>query len=330
MQAQLTKTGVFGTAILRGVVQALTAETPAQDTDGDRHGPGGSFTIQSLNACVRSPASAARIQTELGPSGARRVNIVHGDNHAAVEAADVIVLTCRPRDVLSCLGSDRLRHALQGKLLVSGVAGVSISDLRALLAGTHSVSSPEMMHAQATSTTQSNAIMAQTQVVRVMANLCAMTRQSITVATMENEMFPPGASANGGAPPQTFLRVVEWIFAQVGTLRWVDPGQFNTCVSLCSSGPAFMATFVEALADGAVVLGVDRKSAVEMAALMAQGTAGLILAGRSTAEIRDGVSTPGGSTIQGVLEMEERGVRPMGVHTIARSSKKLTELSGRK
>lgn len=298
---------MFGTAILHGVVGALEAEKTTQD------GPARVSTIQSLYACVRSPASAARIRSELGPSGSSRVTIVHGDNGPAIEAADVVVLTCRPRDVVSCLGSDRVRHALQGKLLVSGVAGVSISDLRALLAGTHNVSSTEMMHAQATSVNQ-------TQVVRVMANLSAMTRQSITVATVEEEMF--------GAP-HTFSGIVEWIFAQVGTLRWVEPSQFNTCISLCSSGPAFMATFIEALADGAVVLGVDRKSAVEMAALMAQGTASLILAGQSTAEIRNGVSTPGGSTIQGILEMEERGVRPMGVHTIGRATKRLTELSGK-
>ncbi|OOQ91247.1 hypothetical protein PEBR_01545 [Penicillium brasilianum] len=299
--------GVFGTAILQGVVRALEAEKATQDI------PPGISSIQSLYACVRSPASAARIQEELGPSSSR-VTIVHGDSGPALEAADVIVLTCRPRDVLSCLGSDRVRHALQGKLLVSGVAGVSISDLRALIAGTHNLSSVEMMDSQATT-------ISQTQVVRVMANLCSMTRQSITVATMEEEMF--GAT-------HAFMGIVEWIFAQVGTLRWVEPSQFNACVSLCSSGPAFMATFIEALADGAVVLGVDRKSAVEMAALMAQGTASLILAGRSTTEIRNGVSTPGGSTIQGILEMEERGIRPMGVHTIGRSTKKLTELSGKK
>lgn len=297
---------MFGTAILHGVVRALEAEKTQQD------GPVALSTIQSLYACVRSPASAARIEAELGPSGSSRVTIVHGDNGPAIEAADVVVLTCRPRDVLSCLGSDRVRHALQGKVLVSGVAGVSISDLRALLAGAHNISSTEMMHAQATSVNQ-------IQVVRVMANLNAITRQSITVATMEEEMF--------GAPHKS-IGIVEWIFAQVGTLRWVEPAQFNTCVTLCSSGPAFMATFIEALADGAVVQGVDRKTAVEMAALMAQGTASLILAGRSTAEIRNSVSTPGGSTIQGVLEMEERGVRPMGVHTIGRATKRLTELSG--
>lgn len=280
-------------------MRALETKTREQD---------GNVAIGSLYACVRSPTSAARIEAELNCSRSDLVTIVQGDNGPAIEAADVVVLTCRPHDVSSCLGSDHVRKAMEGKVLVSGVAGVSISDLRRILEGdaNGNLSSRD---------SPSN----QTRVIRVMANLAAITQQSITVATME------------GVPDDLdqARKIIEWVFAQVGTLRWVAPAQFDACVTLCSSGPAFMATYLEALVDGALAQGISRQQAVEMAALMAQGTASLILMGQSTADIRNSVTTPGGSTIQGIIEMEERGVRPMGIHTIGRATNRLTELASK-
>lgn len=67
------------------------------------------------------------------------------------------------------------------------------------------------------------------------------------------------------SPPSTSSRLTA-IFSSCGLVRFVDEKHFNVCTALAGSGPAFVAMMVDALADGAVLMGLPRAEAVEMAA----------------------------------------------------------------
>ena len=94
----------------------------------------------------------------------------------------------------------------------------------------------------------------------------------------------------------------------------------DVSTALCGSGPAFYALVLEAMADGAVAMGMPRAEAQLMAAQTMKGTAGMVLNGEHPAMVREKVSTPGGCTIGGLLVLEEGRVRG----TVARSVREAT------
>ena len=106
---------------------------------------------------------------------------------------------------------------------------------------------------------------------------------------------------------------VEQFLSVLGAAGYVDhlPERLIVAGSaLAGSGPAFVSMFMEALADGGVACGLPRKTALEYAARVVQGTAELMLqSGDHPGQMKDAVCSPGGTTIQGVRTLEQRGFR---------------------
>ena len=97
--------------------------------------------------------------------------------------------------------------------------------------------------------------------------------------------------------------------------------------AVAGCGPAFAAMFLEALADGGVACGLPRAKAMEYAAQMLLGTAQLALeSGQHPGQIKDGVCSPGGSTIQGVRALERCGLRGAVVEAVIAAYEKTVEL----
>ncbi len=96
---------------------------------------------------------------------------------------------------------------------------------------------------------------------------------------------------------------------------------FGSGVTGC--GPAFAALFIEALADGAVAVGLPRAKALRYAEGMLKGTAEMLLkAGMHPGALKDSVCSPGGSTIQGVRALEEGGLRHAVMNAVIAAFKK--------
>ena len=87
--------------------------------------------------------------------------------------------------------------------------------------------------------------------------------------------------------------------------------------TLSGCGPAFTDMYIEALADGAVACGLPRKQALAIAAQMVVGSGKLLLeSGRHPGELKDAVCSPGGTTIQGVRALEEKGFRAAAMDAV--------------
>ena len=123
---------------------------------------------------------------------------------------------------------------------------------------------------------------------------------------------------------QTFLEAMKY----AGRLDKIDEKLIDaaSCVSGC--GPAWAYMFVEALADGGVACGLPRAKAQEYAAQMLVGAAEMVLqSGKHPGQLKDQVCSPGGSTIQGVRTLEEKGFRGAVTDAVIAAFNKTKELA---
>ncbi len=109
---------------------------------------------------------------------------------------------------------------------------------------------------------------------------------------------------------QAELDVVLTIFASFGKVEEVPEGLMNTVIGVSGSSPAYVYLFIEAMADAAVAGGMPRAQAYTFAAQSVAGAAEMVLqTGIHPAQLKDMVCTPGGTTIDAVLELEQKGLR---------------------
>ena len=198
-----------------------------------------------------------------------------GDPASVIAAADYLFLGVKPQMLpgLAETIAPLLKARQDRFVLVTMAAGTAIEKLLGLLGG-------------------------EWPVIRIMPNTPASIGQGMILytcgagVTAEEEQCFLAAMAHAGR----FLKLEE---------RLIDAGS-----AVSGSGPAFADLMIEALADGGVACGLPRKQAVEMAAQMLLGSAALVLeSGKHPGELKDAVCSPGGTTIQGVRVLEERGFR---------------------
>lgn len=107
------------------------------------------------------------------------------------------------------------------------------------------------------------------------------------------------------------------LFSAISLVEVVDTNQLGIGGTLSGCGPAFAAMFIEALSDGAVLHGLPRDLSYKLASQMIVGTGKLQLAtGRHPGAMKDGVCSPGGTTIKGVAALERKGFRSAVIDAI--------------
>ena len=197
------------------------------------------------------------------------------DSAGVIADADYIFLGVKPQmlPAMAAQTAPLLKARKSRFVLVTMMAGVMIGKLLTALDGDYPV-------------------------IRIMPNTPAAIGQGMILyccseaVTAEEEARFVSAMSGAGR----FLKLEE---------RLIDAGS-----SVSGCGPAFADLFIEALADGGVACGLPRAQAQEMAAQMLLGSAALVLeSGRHPGVLKDAVCSPGGTTIQGVRVLEERGFR---------------------
>ncbi len=124
------------------------------------------------------------------------------------------------------------------------------------------------------------------------------------------------------------LAVAEKVFASVGRTVTVDEKHMDAVTALSASGPAYIYIILESLAEGGVKVGLPRDIATLLAAQMTLGAATMVLeTGSHPALLKDAVTTPAGCTIDGILELEEGGVRVTLIKAVMRAAQRAKELA---
>ena len=117
------------------------------------------------------------------------------------------------------------------------------------------------------------------------------------------------------------------LMAPAGLIDRVDEKLIDAACAVSGCGPAFAYLFMEALADGAVACGLPRDKAMAYAAQMVAGSAEMVLqSGKHPGALKDAVCSPGGTTIQGVRALEERGFRAAAMNAVIAAYEKTLAL----
>jgi pyrroline-5-carboxylate reductase len=211
------------------------------------------------------------------------------DNRAAASAADIILLCVKPQTVGTVL--NEIRPELNDrKLLISIAASVPTGYIEQRLSGNIPV-------------------------IRAMPNTPSMVGAGIT------------AICKGKFAVEHHLESARKLFDSVGKTVVVDEKHMDAITGLSASGPAFIYIILESLAEGGVKMGLSRELATLLAAQTTLGAAKVALeTGFHPALLKDMVTTPAGCTIDGILELEEGGLRVTLIKAVVKASQRAKEL----
>ena len=210
-------------------------------------------------------------------------------NAEVVNFASLIVLAVKPGSMKELLAEVR-EQITPGRLVISIAAGVTLGQLEASL--------------------PSGA-----RVIRVMPNTPALLGASAS------------AFARGRTATAEDAAVARRLFEAVGIAFELKEPLLDAVTGLSGSGPAYFYAMIEALSDGGVAAGLPREVATKLAAQTALGSARMVLeTGLHPGALKDMVTSPGGTTIEGLHELEKGGLRGVLISAVRAAAEKATKL----
>lgn len=213
------------------------------------------------------------------------------DNTAAVAESDLVVVAVKPDKVRTVL--NRLTGDREKPLWISIAAGVTLDRLRSALSGT-------------------------ARIVRAMPNTPVQVHAGAT------------AICCGAAAREEDVAAARALFECVGTV-WEAPSEdlLDAVTGLSGSGPAYVFVFLEALADAGVRMGLPRDAASELAVQTVLGAARLAAeSGLHPAQLKDQVTSPGGTTIAGLERLEAGGLRAAIYEAVRAATERSLQMRG--
>jgi pyrroline-5-carboxylate reductase len=210
-------------------------------------------------------------------------------NLEVLKFADVLLLAVKPGQVADVLEEIRGRFSAN-HLLLSIAAGVTLAKLETGLG--HGA-----------------------RVIRVMPNTPALVGASATAYALGRN-----ATAADG-------RLAQTLFTSVGVAFQLQESLLDAVTGLSGSGPAYIYVIIEALSDGGVAAGLPREVATRLAAQTVFGGAKMVLeTGQHPGALKDMVTSPGGTTIEGIHELEKVGVRGALISAVRAATEKSRKL----
>lgn len=194
------------------------------------------------------------------------------DNEMVAKEADVLILAIKPAQFAEVI--PEIRDSVKEEALVISIAaGQTIADIEALF-------------------------QRKVKVVRTMPNTPALVLAGAT-----------GMCFNGNVTEEEKERAIS-LFESFGVVASVPESRMNAVIGVSGSSPAYIFMLIEAMADAAVADGMPRSQAYQLAAQAVMGSAKMVLeTGKHPGELKDMVCSPGGTTIEAVRVLEERGFR---------------------
>jgi pyrroline-5-carboxylate reductase len=190
----------------------------------------------------------------------------------AAKRADTLLVAVKPQEIDALLG-ELSGSVTASNLVISIAAGVP-------------------------TTTFERALAAGTPVVRVMSNTPALVDEAMS------------AIAAGAHAEESHLARTENLLRPVGKVIRVPEAQLDAVTALSGSGPAYFFFLVEAMIDAGILLGLPRAVAADLIVQTAVGAAVMLRdSGQHPVQLREAVTSPGGTTIAAIRELENHGVR---------------------
>jgi pyrroline-5-carboxylate reductase len=222
-------------------------------------------------------------------NGAKLAVSLGTDNCGAVHGADVILLCVKPQTVGHVI--DEIKPELDEKKLLISIAASVPTDFIERRIGS------------------------KVPVIRAMPNTPSMVGAGIT------------AICKGQYAGPKHVETAQKLFDAVGKTVVADEKNMDAITGLSASGPAFIYIILESLAEGGVKVGLPRDLATLLAAQTALGAAKMVLeTGYHPALLKDTVTTPAGCTIDGILELEEGGLRVTLIKAVVKAAQRAKEL----
>lgn len=213
----------------------------------------------------------------------------HTANARAVTGADLVLICLKPQQVKGFL--HEVKRALRrDALVISAAASVTTALIERELGRP-------------------------VRVIRAMPNTPCLIRHGMI------------ALAKGQHATDEDLRVAREIFGSMGRTVVADEKHMDAITGLSGSGPAYVYVIIEALSEAGVKLGLPRELSIELSAQTLLGASALVLhTGEHPAKLKDVVTTPAGCTIDGLLELEEGGLRVTLIKAVVRAADRAKQL----
>jgi pyrroline-5-carboxylate reductase len=208
-------------------------------------------------------------------------------NRDIVTSCSIIILAVKPQDMHNVL--DEIQDLVtEEKTVVSIASGVTLSTLSSRL-NTRKL-------------------------IRVMPNTPALVQEGMSVISL-CECFSDKE-----------ISTVKEIFMSIGHVIILPEKHMDAVTALSGSGPAFFSLFIESMIESGVRMGLDKHDALVLSVQTALGTLKLLESGMDTAELRDMVTSPGGTTAAGLKVFNEQGLKDTVIEAAIAAMNRAKEL----